>query len=109
MLINLILTIGLIGASEKASQPRSVLKKQIFDGCMALSTQVPNRKKDVCDCVVANCDLKLGDVQLETIAKNYDPKNKNKSVLNSALATFDGEVAEQCIVDPKWRIELDID
>lgn len=86
---------------------RSELKKAILQGCISMSNDVADKKLLVCKCVVDNFDIKLNDAEMQMVSENYKKKaaDDEKEMVGSALQSFDYEVAEACIKNPKWRIK----
>lgn len=87
---------------------RAEIKRKIMTGCLEMSTSVADKKKAICKCILDNFDKKLNDHQLKILSENYTGKvseNADKELPSSALASFDYEVATECMSNPNWRIK----
>lgn len=109
MLIKIFASFMFLASANTHQSVREMHKKHIMDGCMKMSKAVLDVRKRICECVVENFDRKVTDGEMAVLADHYKPSkrpNVGKGI-GGVLDTFDHEVAEKCIADPKWRVEVE--
>lgn len=101
----LLLAILLIPAPGVASEK---LEERIEQGCVSMLKMKSKQAGKVCACVRKNLALKLDDKELELIARAYEGDEKAEKEIekeeNESLSSFDADVAEECLANPKFTI-----
>lgn len=81
-----------------------------FEKACAKKIEKQADKQDFCGCLIANYRIKnLSDSQLATLTLLYSDKKIPSDEQTNVLFAFDADLAEQCLADPKKRIEGDDD
>jgi hypothetical protein len=77
---------------------------RLHESCIQNSLADGKSQKEVCDCIRANYEKKLGPEALAFLQKAHEGRASKEELLKHGEAVeFDMQVAEECLDDSRWR------